>query len=316
MTNSVYNPMSKEFQDECKILGLTGRQLTEKYQREGKSIEKDDVYINGHSKPRNRNIYTDEELLDYPIRFTKKYGKIPTERDFDTNPGCPKSRTYQLRFGSWNNAIYLTGLNLENRFRRYTEKELLDCLRKFEKENGRVPRELDFRNNLEYPGSSTYIRYFGSWSNALKLVEMDVTSMVNRGILISNQQKARLAEIKIINHFKNYSIDLAGKNQCSPCDGICPNGKTYDVKSSKLDVKGNCYHFGTNNKHRDEIEIYYLLGFNEDYTKLEYAWRVPGEIMDVLACHISTCDHSYAKFNIKNMQEYDITDQINEIINK
>lgn len=35
-----YNPMSKEFQDECKKLGLTGRQLTEKYRKEGKGIEK------------------------------------------------------------------------------------------------------------------------------------------------------------------------------------------------------------------------------------------------------------------------------------
>jgi hypothetical protein len=35
-----YNPMSKEFQDECKKFGLTGRQLTAKYQKEGRYIEK------------------------------------------------------------------------------------------------------------------------------------------------------------------------------------------------------------------------------------------------------------------------------------
>jgi hypothetical protein len=34
-----YNPMSKEFQDECKRLELTGRQLTAKYKKEGKTLE-------------------------------------------------------------------------------------------------------------------------------------------------------------------------------------------------------------------------------------------------------------------------------------
>ena len=38
MTNK-YNPMSKEFQDECKKLGLTGNQAAKK-KREGKSLEK------------------------------------------------------------------------------------------------------------------------------------------------------------------------------------------------------------------------------------------------------------------------------------
>lgn len=40
MTENKYNPMSKEFQDEAKKLGLTGRQLTVKYQKEGKFLEK------------------------------------------------------------------------------------------------------------------------------------------------------------------------------------------------------------------------------------------------------------------------------------
>lgn len=39
MTNK-YNPMSKEFQDKCKKLGLTGNQLAAKKKREGKSLEK------------------------------------------------------------------------------------------------------------------------------------------------------------------------------------------------------------------------------------------------------------------------------------
>lgn len=36
--NNKYNPMNKEFQDECKRLGLTGYELIEKYRKEGKII--------------------------------------------------------------------------------------------------------------------------------------------------------------------------------------------------------------------------------------------------------------------------------------
>lgn len=45
-----YNPMSKEFQDECKKLGLTGRELTLKYKKEGKVPEKDEIYSHGNTR--------------------------------------------------------------------------------------------------------------------------------------------------------------------------------------------------------------------------------------------------------------------------
>ena len=54
------------------------------------------------------------------------------------------------------------------------------------------------------------------------------------------------------------------------------------MKSSKLykDLSRSYYDFHIYNKYKGEIEIYYLLGFNEDYTKLKYVWRIPGEITE------------------------------------
>lgn len=41
-----YNPKSKEFQEEAEKLGLTGYQLSVKYQKEGKFLEKfNDKYV-------------------------------------------------------------------------------------------------------------------------------------------------------------------------------------------------------------------------------------------------------------------------------
>lgn len=39
-----------------------------------------------------------------------------------------------------------------------------------------------------------------------------------------------LVEIIVRDRFKRHPVDLAGENKGSHCDGICPNGKNYDVK--------------------------------------------------------------------------------------
>lgn len=197
----------------------------------------------------------------------------------------------------------------------YTDKELLEYLTKFYDKYGRSPTEKDFTNNSKYPSVITYQRRFGSWTNALKLVGIDVDSMVTKGIVKTNDQKARLAELRIIGHFKKNPMDLAGENKLSPCDGVCPNGKTYDVKSSKL-YEEKYYGFTTRNKYREKIEVYYLLGFNEDYTILEHVWRVPGEMVERDYFHIAKIFSNRTGRDIESMKKYEITDKIREIINE
>lgn len=247
MAEKKYNPMSEEFQEEAKRLGLTGNQLTAKYKREGKPIENGE-YKGGRGKTKQ---YTDEQLLWYTIQFYEEYGRPPYQSDFTCNP--------------------------------------------------------------EYPSYRVYHKRFGNWSNALKLVGLDIESMVKKGIVETNQQKGRFGEMIIRDHFERRPIDLAGENYISPCDGICPNGKTYDVKSSGLHSDTQ-YIFGTNNKHKDEIEIYYLLGFNKDYTKLDYGWRIPGELAEKDLFEIGL--KFRAKFTVRNMKEYDITDILRKILVK
>lgn len=198
--------------------------------------------------------------------------------------------------------------------RKYTDDDLLNYVRIFYEDNGRPPVEIDFYNNhgYGYPHSNTYIKRFGSWSNALKLAELDVESMVKKGILETNNQKGRWAEIIVRDHFRQHPVDLAGENCRSPCDGICPNGKFYDVKSSKLiEHNGSLYyHFSTNNKHKDKIEIYYFLAFNEDYTKLKYAWRVLREMVEKDSFYVGT----RSEFNVDSMKEYDIIDKFKDML--
>jgi hypothetical protein len=51
-----------------------------------------------------------------------------------------------------------------------SEADLMALLRKWAKENGRVPRAADFKKATgEYPQYTTYYGRFGSWSNAISL---------------------------------------------------------------------------------------------------------------------------------------------------
>ena len=116
----------------------------------------------------------------------------------------------------------------------YTDNELLNYLKNFYKENKKIPVRRDFNNNPEYPGYKTYERFFGSWSAALKLAGLDMDTLLKQNILQSTNLKGRSFEIRVINAFSNKPVDLSGDNHGSPCDGICPNGKTYDAKSDRL----------------------------------------------------------------------------------
>lgn len=198
----------------------------------------------------------------------------------------------------------------------YTEEELLNCLRQFYEKYGSPPTMEDFRNNSDYPNPITYRRRFGNWSYALKRVGLDVESMVKRGIIETSDQKARFSEMIIRDHFEKNSVDLSGENKNSPCDGICPNGKIYDVKSSGLSFKDRYWHFDTGNRYKDNIEIYYLLALNRDYTELIYAWRVSGEIVEKDDIYIGINSWSHAKVNIENMKEFDITEKMREVLGK
>lgn len=166
--------------------------------------------------------------------------------------------------------------------------------------------EKNFTNNRGYPGRSIYCKRFGSWSNALKLVELDVDSMVRKRIIETEKQKARLFELYVKEHFIEESIDLSGKNCCSYFDGICPKGHTYDAKSRAL-FNGLYWSF-----YLDKIvDFYYLGAFDKDYNKLLYVWRITGDFIVKSRLYIGI--GSNYMYNVKNMKEYDITEKFEGI---
>ena len=62
--------------------------------------------------------YTDDELLNYPKIFYEKNGRVPFQKDFSNSSEYPDYQNYTRRFGSWNNALKLAGLDLDAMIKR------------------------------------------------------------------------------------------------------------------------------------------------------------------------------------------------------
>lgn len=265
----------------------------------------------GHRKVR----HTRELAIDAIKLFYKENERVPEARDFINNPKYPSSNTIIRIFGSWNKAIEIVGLKANHGGKNYTEDELLSNIVMFFDDNGYPPSVRDFTNNSLYPSFATYRYRFGSWNNALKLVGLDIDSIIKKGIIETNDQKKRLAEICVLEYFdKNEeAMDLSGIDPSAPFDGISPDGKIYDVKSSKLYIDRSRWDFGLRNKYRNKIEIYYLLAFNEDYTNLEYGWKIDENITVDIGDHLQVGMYN-GIFNIENMSKYDITDKLRCIL--
>ncbi len=257
-----------------------------------------------------RKIY----LLEFLRYFHYKEGRVPETRDFNGNRKYPSYVIYYKVFGSWNNAIREADF-IPTKF--LNDEELLRYLIQFYEENGRPPTKIDLNRNPKYPGCRAYINRFGSCQKALKIVALDIDSMARRGIIETDDQKGRLGEIFVLAHFEEIgSIDLSGENKKSPCDGICPKGYNYDVKTSYFN--GSYWLFNFRNIDIDKIEWFYLLAFNKDFTKLLFAWRIPSSDLmeDIEKGYIIIGAYKNYAHNLENLKEYEITEKIKCVFEK
>lgn len=179
---------------------------------------------------------------------------------------------------------------------KYTNEILINYLIKFYEKNKRVPVEIDFVGNPEYPGNSIYWRRFGSWSKALKLAGLDI-----------NTKKEKYTDSELLWFLEQFYE----KNKRVPvvADFVNSIGHPSYATSSGL-VRGSFWGFHTLNKYKKEIDYYYFGAFNENYTKLIHVWRVPTHIIEK-DYFIVGLNRRY-EYNVENMKEFEIIDRFNE----
>lgn len=119
-------------------------------------------------------VYTNGELIKVIRRFYREFGRVPRYRDMESPPeNYPTAWTIMMRFKTWNNALIKAGFGDKISKRgcnkpKYTDEELIEALRRFNREFRKVPQSRDLVNLEGYPAPSTIRRRHGSWSEALK----------------------------------------------------------------------------------------------------------------------------------------------------
>lgn len=117
--------------------------------------------------------YTKEELIKILKNLSKKLNRSPKIQDLLDNNYLPSPPTYFIHFKTWNNALKIAGLKVNVR-KDFTEKELLNLLRKKAKRLGRSPKMDDMNSDKNMPSATTYQAYFETFNKALALAGLNV----------------------------------------------------------------------------------------------------------------------------------------------
>lgn len=250
-------------------------------------------------------------LVEFIRHWVRKNGNVPEEKDFYKNPKYPSFTLYWKIFESWNYAIRESGfIPKRGQGLSLTEEELLEKLIQWYEEHDEPPTILSFRYNTKYPHSNTYDR-LGGWKLSLKILGFDTDSLVRRGIIRTVQQKGKLGVIFVVDCYKEIKgmKDLTEEDYDSPYDIISSEG-TGDVKTSKFYISENRWFFSLRNENIYQIKYFYLLAFNEDFTELMYAWKIPNNDDFKDEINNGSIRISNLSFYIENMKPYEITDKI------
>ena len=124
----------------------------------------------GYSSHSNPAPTSKEELLAELERVAEKCNRKPTRRDLEEH-GSVCATTYSNKFGSWNAALKAAGFTPRTMGQRISRDELRSELEALAEELDAPPTTTDMNKKGSY-SASTYIRRFGSWNEALNLLEI------------------------------------------------------------------------------------------------------------------------------------------------
>lgn len=133
--------------------------------------------------PKNQKIQS-EDLIKDLVCVGQKLNKNPTISEYNQN-GKYEASVYCRRFGSWNKALISAGLATNNR--HYTDLELFQNIEQVFMAKGKQrPTRRDMDSEFSLISSGTYLRRFGTWTNALQ-------AFIN----YSNNEKKKLLDTNV-----------------------------------------------------------------------------------------------------------------------
>lgn len=121
------------------------------------------------------NAHSDNDVK--PLMLTElqwladELGETPSLHDMD-QLGKFASKTYQKKFGSWNNALNEANLDI-NKQQEVSDSELLEELRRLSEETDETPTSRDMAELGEYSPSS-YSIAFDTWNDAIQEAGLEI----------------------------------------------------------------------------------------------------------------------------------------------
>lgn len=181
--------------------------------------------------------YTDEQLLEILRKYNDEVG-FPTQRKFKTSNGLPSGATYFNRFGSFQNAILLSGIEIPENRKRYFNRVEYDkeyLLKVFKeqvnisiKERGLLLNDAEIDKNRFIPSTSVYYKHFSTLDNLYSLIGIDRNKFNNNKL--EEDMKKKYIELR----------DLLGRT---------PHSRDFDKYSKDNDYWYCCQaylnHFGS-----------------------------------------------------------------------
>lgn len=177
------------------LIWLNSMSYDEKRKLKAKSREKYLEYVKENQKAINdrrfqirletKNIRGScpDQILAKIEACAKQIGKTPTKNEFiDFCGGQRYVHLIYATFGSYLEALKRLNLSPDHRSqtggtkKNYSEEELIDLLKVFYQETGKIPTQTDFSRGL-LPPANTYVRRFGSIQKARELADIYETPL-------------------------------------------------------------------------------------------------------------------------------------------
>jgi 5-methylcytosine-specific restriction endonuclease McrA len=150
---------------------------------------------------RQRNIKEEDLLNDLRTVAIKLNQKTITRLQYDDN-GCFGATTILRRFGAWNKALSLAGLEVKYR-QNIPNEELFENLANVWRHLGKQPtgKNLEISNGISKFSTGTYEKRFGSWNKALinfiKYIQNDNITSENNSLSVQKNKPSQKTSRKI-----------------------------------------------------------------------------------------------------------------------
>lgn len=118
------------------------------------------------------NRYSREECIEKLQEFYNQHKRPPLTDEWE---GPPSSTTISTKFGSWYQALIEAGIYSRYYYEntKYTDEELVEYLQQAADKLDRAPPSAKIDELDSYPSATTYIKRFGTWSDALEAAGLD-----------------------------------------------------------------------------------------------------------------------------------------------